>query len=125
MVLPLAVPLELGTIEVHVPQIAGAVAPGLIVEMRRFGIAALAACRDGLGLHAISPEFDHRDEAVAAGAVHLLGAFVRARAERRQRAPPRRGEADRDARPGVVERLDDVAGETLESIDVTPCSVPT
>src|SRR5438445_1271460 len=123
MVLALDVALQLGTIEVHVSQIARAVSRGLIVEVRRRRIAALAAGRDRPGPHAIA-EFDDCHEAVPARAVHLLGSLVRARAEGRQRAPPRGGETDGDARAGVVERLDDIAGETLESIDVTPGRFP-
>src|SRR5947209_20625696 len=109
MVLALDVALQLGTIEVHVSQIARAVSRGLIVEVRRRRIAALAAGRDRPGPHAIA-EFDDGDEAVPAGAVHLLRAFVRARAERRERTPPRGGETDGNTRSGVAERLDDVAG---------------
>ena len=123
MVRALGVALELSRIEVHVAQIAGAVALGLIVEMRRRRIAALAAGGDRLRPHPVA-ELDDRDEAVAAGAVHLLRARVGARAERGERAPARRGEADRDARRRVVERLDDVAGEALEAVDVAPRRLP-
>src|SRR5437870_1679895 len=114
MILALDMALQLGTIEVHVSQIARAVPRGLIVEVRRRRVAALAAGCDRPGPHAIA-EFDDSHEAVPARPVHLLGPLVRARAEGRQRAPPRGGEADRDAQAGVVERLDDVAGEALES----------
>ena len=87
------------------------------------GIAALAAGGDRLGPHLIA-ELDDRDEAVAARAVHLLRAWIGARAERRQRAPARRGEADRNARRRVVEWLHDVAGEALKAIDVAPRRLP-
>src|SRR5204863_6964258 len=80
MILPLDVPFQLRAVEVHVPQIARAVSRGLIVEVGRLGIAALAAGRYGPGLHAVA-ELDHRHEAVSAGAVHLFGPFVGARAE--------------------------------------------
>ena len=73
---------------------------------------------------AVVPELDYRDEAVAAGAVHLFRALVGARAERRQRSPARGTEAHRNARARVVERLHDVAGETLEAIDVAPRRSP-
>ena len=46
VVLALGVSLQLGAIEVHVAQVARRVALGLIVEVRRFRIAALAAGRD-------------------------------------------------------------------------------
>src|SRR5713226_7052999 len=111
--------VELGAIEVHVAQITRAVAPGLIVEVRRRGIAALAAGADGLRLHPIA-ELDDRHEAVAAAAVHLFRARIRARAERGERSPPRRREADRYAGRRVAERLDDGAGEALVAIDVAP-----
>src|SRR5207247_2253450 len=80
MILPLDVPFQLRAVEVHIPQIARAISRGLIVEVWRLGIAALPAGRDGPGLHAIA-ELDYGHEAVAAGAVHLFGPFVGARAE--------------------------------------------
>ena len=49
MIAPLDVPLELVGPEVDGPQIAGGVALGLVVEVRRVGIAALAAGGDGAG----------------------------------------------------------------------------
>ena len=87
------------------------------------GMAAFAAGRHGLGAHLVA-ELDHRDEAVSAGAVPLLRARIGARAEGGQRAPLRGGEADGNARPGIVERLDDVAGEALEAVDVAPRRLP-
>src|SRR5258706_94262 len=84
MVLPLFVRLDLRAIEVHLAQIARAVADGLIAEVRRLRIAALSAGGYGSRLHLIA-ELDDRDEAVAAGAVHFLRPFVGACAERRQR----------------------------------------
>src|SRR5205823_6438130 len=85
--------------------------------------AALAAGRDRDRTDAVA-EFHDGDEAVAAGAVDLLGALVRTRAEGRQRSPPRRREADRNARTRVVEGLHDVTGETLEAIDLAPRRFP-
>ena len=86
MVFPLDVALQLGGIEIHFAQIAGAVALGLIVEVRRAGIAALAAGRHGPGADAVA-ELDHGDEAVAAGPVDLLRVRCR-RARRTKRANP-------------------------------------
>src|SRR5437660_10280503 len=101
MILPLDVAFDLLAIEVHVSQVAGAVPRRLIVEMRRRGVAALAAGRDRFGLHAIA-ELDDRHEAVAARPIHLLRAFVGARAERGQRTPTRRGETDCNAWPRAI-----------------------
>src|SRR5438445_3115615 len=124
MILPLDVAFELLAIEVHVSQIAGAVSRRLVVEMRRRGVAALAAGRDRSGLHAIA-ELDDRHEAVAGRPVHLLRPFVGARAERGQRAPARRGETDCNAWPRVLEGLNDLSVEALVPIDVAPRSPPT
>ena len=120
---PLRVLLDVRAVEVDLAQVAGGVALGLVVEVRRRRIAALAAGAHRPRPHAVA-ELHHRHEAVAARAVHLLRARVGARAERRQRSPARRREADRDARPGVVERLDDVAGETLVAVDLAPRRLP-
>src|SRR5215831_1666545 len=123
MVLPLDVALELRPVEVHVAQVARRVATRLIVEVRRPRIAALASRRHRLRAHAIA-ELDDGDEAVAGRAVHPLRAARRARTERGERAPPRRGESDGNARPAVIEGLDDVARETLEAVDVAPRRLP-
>src|SRR5712691_254314 len=80
MILPLGVALQLRAIEVHVPKIARAVPFSLIAEMPGPGIAALAARRDRSGPHTVS-ELHHGHEAIPAGAVHLPGPCVRARAE--------------------------------------------
>mgnify|MGYP000223631019 CR=1 FL=1 len=58
-------------------------------------------------------------EGLDLGAIRRLDA-----AFQRQRAPARRGEPNRDARPGVAERLDDVAGQALEPVDVAPRGAP-
>src|SRR5206468_1410070 len=81
MVLPVDVVLEVGTVEVDVAQIAGTVPFGLIVEVRRRRIAALATGGDSLCAYFFS-ELDHGDEAVAAGAVPFLCPWVGARSER-------------------------------------------
>src|SRR5262245_56090640 len=106
VVRPLGVRPELRGIEVDFAQVAGRVALGLVVEVLRRGVAALAAGRDRAGAHAVRAELDDGDEAVAAGAVHPLRPRIGPRAERRERSPGRRREADRDARLAVVERLD-------------------
>src|SRR5687768_6644703 len=122
-ILALGVLLELGGVEVHFPEVALAVAHRLVVEVRRGGMAALPAGADRPGSHAVS-EFHHRDEAVAAGAVELPGSFVPAGPEGGQGAPARRGEGNRDTGARIAERLDDVAGEPLETIDLAPRNLP-
>src|SRR5688572_25303337 len=86
-------------------------------------MAALPAGADRPGSHAVS-EFHHRDEAVAAGAVEPPGSFVPAGPEGGQGAPARRGERNRDTGARIAERLDDVAGEPLETIDLAPRNLP-
>src|SRR5471030_3254073 len=86
MVLALRVARELRRIEVDVAQIARAVSLGLIVEVLRLRVAALAAGRHRLRAHRVA-ELDDGDEAVAGVAVHFLRGLVAARAERRERAP--------------------------------------
>src|SRR5213082_2493450 len=102
MVLPLGVPLELRAVEVDLPQVAGAVPPGLIVEMRRFRMAALAPGCDCLGAHGLA-ELDHGDEAIATRAVPHLRARVGTCSERGQRSPLRGGEAHGNAGARVAE----------------------
>src|SRR4051794_1012215 len=97
MVSAFRVALQLIEIKVDVAQVAGRVALRLIVEVLRRRIAAFAAGRDRARAHAVLAELDDGDEAVAAGAIHALRAGVGPRAERGQRAPGRRREADRDA----------------------------
>src|ERR1019366_7745074 len=110
-------------VEVSLAQFARAVALGLIVEVRRRRIAALDAGGDGPGAHAVA-ELDYGDETVAAGAIPLLGARVGARRERGERSPLSRGEADGNARSGVVDRLNNVAGGALDPIDAAPGRPP-
>src|ERR1035437_6792867 len=123
MILPLRMSLELIPIKVDLPQFARAIPLRLIVKVRRPSVPALPAGRYRLGPHAVA-ELHHRHEAVAAGAIPLLRPRVRARSERRQRSKLRRGEADGNAGPRIVERLHDVAGEALESIDLAPRRLP-
>src|SRR4051812_43120458 len=82
----LRVALQLVRIEVHVAQVAGRVAFRLIVEVLRRRVAALAAGADGARLHAVA-ELHDRDEAVAAGAVHLLRPGIGARTKGGERSP--------------------------------------
>src|SRR6185503_5916914 len=114
MIFALGVSLELIAIEVDIAEVARRIAIGLIVEMLRSGHAVQAACRDGPGLHLIA-KLDDRDEAVAAGAVPLLGSRIRARAERCERTVGRRCEHHRRARLAVVELLHDGAVVALEA----------
>src|SRR5881398_2017676 len=109
MIFALGVALELVAIEVDIAEIAGGVALRFIVEVLGLRMAAFASARDCPGAHAV-PELHHGDEAVPAGAVPLLRAWVGARAERGERAPLRRCEGDRHARLRVVKRLNDIAG---------------
>src|SRR5687768_10392809 len=120
---PLGVAYELVGMEIDLAQVARRVAPGLVVEMGRAGMAALAAGRDRQSPDTRS-ELDDRDEAVAAGAVPALRARPGARAERSERPPPARSERNRDARPGVGEGLHDVAGQALEAVDLAPRCPP-
>jgi hypothetical protein len=87
------VPAQLVRVEIDLAQIAGRVALGLVVEVRRARVAALAAGADGAGADA-GAELDGSDEAVAAQAVIALGPVLPARAERGERAPGAGGEAD-------------------------------
>src|SRR2546428_168190 len=116
-------PMELRRGEVHLAQVACAVSQALVVEVLRPGVAALATRRHRKGPHAVA-ELDDSDEAVAARPVVPLGPLVTARPEGGERAPPRRCEAHRDARPSVGEGLHDVTGEALEAIDLPPRRAP-
>src|SRR5437764_12167347 len=84
---------------------------------------ALAARGDGSRAHFVS-ELDDRDEAVAAGAIPFLGLRIRPCAERGQRTPGRRSEFHGNARLRIVERLNDIAIETLEPVDLAPWRAP-
>src|SRR6185437_5255729 len=118
------VPLQLRRIEVDRAQVAGGVALGLILEVRRVGIAALAASGhrargDG------GAEINASHEAVAAAAVDALGARILARRERGQRAPDGGGEFDRRAGQAVIEfRMRDGIVQALEAVDLAPGRLP-
>ena len=86
-------------------------------------MAALAARGDRTRADALS-EFDHRDEAVAGGAVPFLRARLRARARRGQRTIDAPGERDWNAGSGVAERLVDRARDSLEPVDLAPRHLP-
>src|SRR5688572_29185540 len=62
---------ELVAMEIHVTQRPARIARGLVVEVGRIGVAALAAGRDRFRAYALA-ELDGGDEAVAARAVVLL-----------------------------------------------------
>ncbi len=91
--------------------------------MRRRGVATLAACRHRSGSYAIA-KLDNGDETVSAGAVHLHGTGIRARAKRCKRTPSGRCESDRAAWTVVVKGLNDIAGETLEAVYLAPGGSP-
>src|SRR5262245_6034593 len=102
MVLPLDVTLQLRAVEVHGPQVTRAVPLCLIVEVRRCGVAALAAGSDRNGAHAVT-ELDYGHEAVAAGSINLLGAAIGTRTKGSERAPACRGERHGDTWTGITE----------------------
>ena len=59
---------QLVGIEIDLAQIAGAIAQGLVIKVRRGRITAFAARRHGAGPHPIT-KLDHSDKAIAIGAV--------------------------------------------------------
>src|SRR6516162_6790963 len=86
MILALRVPLELIPVEVHFAQIAARIARRLVVEVLRFGMSTFSTRRHRARPHLIA-ELDHCNETIAARAVPLLRARIRARAERSERSP--------------------------------------
>src|ERR671923_1095161 len=86
-------------------------------------MAALAACRDGPRANP-RPKLDHRHKTVPQRPIPLLRLMMRARSERRQRAPERCSESHRNARGRIAEALDDIPRQALEAIDVTPRRFP-
>ena len=123
MVGALGMALQLFGIEVGGAQVSGGVAFGFVVEMGRLGMAAFATGGDGAGADLVA-ELDDGDEAVAAGAVTLFGSGIGSRSERGKRAPERGGEGNRNTGRGIAKRLDDIASEALEAVDLTPWSLP-
>src|SRR5690348_14556675 len=83
---PFGMSLELLGPVVDRAQVAGGVAFGFVVEVRRVRVTAFAAGGDRAGVH-FRAELHHCDEAVAAGAVVAFRARPAVRAERGQRAP--------------------------------------
>jgi len=75
MVYPFGVPRELRRIEVHGAQIARGVPLGLVIEVWRAHVAALAPRRHRSGAHAVA-ELHHRHETVTAGAIPFLGVGI-------------------------------------------------
>jgi hypothetical protein len=74
-------PFELGSIKVHIPQIACGVTHSLITEMNRTGIAALSARGDRFGSN-LRTELDCSDKAVASRPIPFLCPGIRAGAKR-------------------------------------------
>ena len=97
---PLDMAGELVGVEIDRAQIAGGVALRLIGEMRRARVAAFAARGDRDRADARA-EFDHRDEAVAAGAVLALACPDRSW-RRTRRGCPSCAEANGTAMLGAV-----------------------
>src|SRR4051812_33639606 len=115
---------QLLSVEINRAEVAAGVALGLVVEMAVAGMAAFAAGGDRPGADA-GAEFDHGDEAVAAGPVPAPGAGIGARGEGGERAPAGGGEGDRDAWAVVVEVLvGDCVVEPLEAVDLAPAHAP-
>src|ERR1041385_4561952 len=83
----------------------------------------LAAGGHGDGVH-LRTELDYCNKAVAAGAVPFLGPRVCMRAEGGERTPRGRGELNGNAGQRIIERLDEVAVHALETVDLTPWSLP-
>src|SRR5687768_10185905 len=109
--------------EIDLAQVAARIALGLVVEVGRARISALASCRDRPRPYPIA-ELDDGDKAVAAGPVPAARAGIGSRAERGERSPAGRDERNRQARRRVRERLDDRAAEPLEAVDLAPGRAP-
>ena len=71
MVAALGVGRDILGVEQHVAKFSFGEHQRLVGEMRRFGVAALAAAHDGLGANG-RPEFHRRDEAVTDRSVDFL-----------------------------------------------------
>ena len=80
MILFLCMPFQLGRIKIHLPQVAGCVAFGLVVKVFRSDDPRFAARGHGPCEHGLS-EFNDGDKTIPARAVYLLRAFVWPRAE--------------------------------------------
>src|SRR6185312_877330 len=120
----LGMALEVLGPEVDRAQVAGGIAVDLVGEVRRSGMATLAARLDGARMHPWA-EFDRGDETVAAVAVKALGARPAVRAKGGQGAPKRRRERHRDAGLAVVEVRRQRIVQALEAVDFAPGHAPT
>ena len=94
--MPRDVAVELHSVKKHFAEVAGSVSLRLVIEMRRRRMPAFSAGSDGPRSHALT-ELDDGHETVAARAIPFLRTRVRVRAERCERSPAPRGEADRRA----------------------------
>ena len=86
MILALDVTFELSFIEVDIAQVARGVSRSLIVKMRIFRVATLAAGRYGFRLD-LWTELDGGQEAVSGRSISLFGAGVGPRSKRGQGPP--------------------------------------
>ncbi len=91
--------------------------------MRRSRIAALAAHQDAARLQAWA-EFHHGHKAVAALAIDTLGGLFRRHAVCRERTPVGRSVRHWQAGLAVVKWLYQIAGQTLEAVDLAPRRLP-
>src|SRR5690606_32663475 len=113
---PLRGGLHVLAVEVDGAQVAGRVAFGLVVEVRRAGHVVQPAGGDGEGPDAFA-ELDDGDETVPARAVPPFCPVPRGGAEGGEGAPAGGGEADGDRGRVVVEHEVDGAGAALKPSD--------
>ena len=123
MIFALGMAFELDAVEIDLAQISGAVPFGLVVEMRGGRMAAFAARGDRQSPHFIA-ELNDGDEAVSGCSVPFFGAWISMGCERCQRSPEGVRETDGNAGGVVAERLNDIAGQPLEAVDVAPLGLP-
>src|SRR5260370_7319778 len=123
MVFALRMVFQFLTVEVDLTQVPGAIPLGLIIEVQRIRVTALASRGHRSCTHLVS-ELHHGDKAVAAGPVPALGSGILPRRERGQRSPLRISEGDRNARAGIAEGLDDISVQPLKPIDSSPGGAP-
>src|SRR5450755_3013667 len=70
------------------------------------------------------PELDRRDKAIAHRPINFLRLARIGGVERRQRSPRGGREAHRQAGLVVIDRLNDVVGQSLKAVDITPWRSP-
>src|SRR4051812_17142121 len=80
VIYPFRMPLQLTRIEVDLARIPRRITFRLVIEVRRLRVTGLTAGGDSAGPHGIA-ELDDCNEAVAARAIALLCAGIRARPE--------------------------------------------